>query len=226
MKHQIGLVQRVAYIKNICRGKKVLHLGCTNYPYTEISLENDDLLHLELMKITENLTGFDFDQKGLDILAGRGVKKLYAADLENLEKLELDETFEVVVAGEIIEHLSNPGLFLRGIRRFMNPQTILVISTVNAYCGMRFAQYALRGKGGSSEPVHPDHVAYYSYSTLNLLARRENFTVSRFSYYDLGVEHRPFVKFYYKWVNDLCVRFTPHLADGVIIECRAENAKD
>jgi len=143
MNQKIDIVQRVEFIKSVCNGKNVLHLGCTNYPYTELSLKNNDLLHFELEKITDNLTGFDFDQKGLDILTERGVGNLYRADLEKLEDVEINETFDVIVAGEIIEHLSNPGLFLKGIQRFMNRQTILLITTINAYCGLRFFQYAV-----------------------------------------------------------------------------------
>ncbi|MBO0181221.1 hypothetical protein J0682_30075, partial [Vibrio parahaemolyticus] len=77
--------------------------------------------------------------------------------------------FDVIVAGEIIEHLNNPGLFLSGVRRFMHRDSKLVITTINAYCAMRFFVYALRGRRGINEFVHPDHVAYYSYSTLRVL---------------------------------------------------------
>ncbi len=220
---KIDIVQRVEYIKNICRGKKVLHLGCTNYPYTDSSLKNDDLLHLKLREIADQLYGFDFDQRGLDILAALEIGNLYRADLEHLENLELDQTFDVIVAGEIIEHLSNPGLFLRGIKRFMNPHTKLLITTINAYGGLRFAQYALRGKGGISEPVHPDHISYYSYSTLNLVIKREDLRVEKFLFYDIGPEHRPFLKFYFKWINDLMVGFSRQLADGLIVECVLNN---
>ena len=86
--------------------------------------------------------------------------------------MDLDEKFDVIVAGEMIEHLSNPGLFLKGIQRFMSKDTKLLITTINAYMGMRFWIYGLRGQGGSFEPVHQDHVAYYSYSTLSLLIER------------------------------------------------------
>ncbi len=216
---KIEIVERAEYIKSICGGKKVLHLGCTNYPYTDSSLKNNDLLHLELLKVSSQLYGFDFDQRGLDILSSLNIENLYQADLEHLENVELIETFDVIIAGEIIEHLSNPGLFLRGIKRFMNPQTILIITTINAYGGLRFLQYALRGKGGSSEPVHPDHISYYSYSTLNLVVKRENLNVKKFLFYDIGQEHRPHLKFYYSWINDLMVLFSRQLADGVIVEC-------
>ena len=215
---RIPLVQRVDYLKEVCRGKTVLHLGCTNWPYTQAVLEDESLLHLELQGIARELWGFDADEAGLKLLRERGVKNLYRADLEQLDRLELDQQFDIILAGEMIEHLSNPGLFLRGIKRFMRPDSTLVITTINAYCGFRMFVYGLRGRGGSAEPVHPDHVAYYSYSTIRHLLSREELVAKRFLFYDLGDEHRPHSRFYINWINDLCVWFAPQLADGIIIE--------
>lgn len=222
MSKKFELVQRVDFIKEKCAGKKVLHLGCTDYPFTEFRYKDNSLLHFELQETAAELYGFDFDQKGIDILSNAGVKNLYRADLEKLEEVELNETFDVIVAGEMIEHLSNPGLFLRGIKRFMNEQTELIITTINAYSGMRFFIYGLRGRGGFAEPVHPDHVAYYSYKTLSLVIGRENLTVEDFVFYDLGAEHRPHNHWAYNFINDVSVKISPHLSDGVIAVCRIE----
>jgi ubiquinone/menaquinone biosynthesis C-methylase UbiE len=203
----------------MCVGKKVLHLGCTNYPYTKESLENNILLHNEIEAVAGELYGFDFDQKGIDVLLDAGGKNLFRADLEKLEDVRLDETFDVIIAGEMIEHLSNPGLFLKGIQRFMNAQTNLVITTINAYSAMRFMIYGLRGRGGALEPVHPDHVAYYSYRTLSLAAERENLRVREFLFYDLGTEHRKFNRWFFNVFNDASVKLFPQLSDGVIAVC-------
>jgi SAM-dependent methyltransferase len=216
---RIPLVQRVDYLREMCRGKKVLHLGCTNWPYTQAALDDDALLHLSLKEIAGELWGFDADEEGLKVLRReRGVENLYRADLERLDQLELDEQFDIILAGEMIEHLSNPGLFLRGIKRFMRPDSTLVITTINAYCGFRLFMYGLRGRGGRAEPVHPDHVAYYSYSTIHHMLSRENLVARRFLFYDIGPEHRPHNRFWINFINDLCVRFAPQLADGIIIE--------
>jgi SAM-dependent methyltransferase len=220
MKERLKLVQRVDLITEICRDKRVLHLGCTNYPFTDDSIKGNMLLHFELEKYASEIYGFDFDQQGLDILQSRGINNLYRADLEHLEDVPLAETFDVIIAGEIIEHLSNPGLFLSGVKRFMRPDTRLVLTTINAYCAMRFVIYTLRGKGGSNEPVHPDHVSYYSYKTLTLLLERNSFAIDAFYFYDVGREHRAFARWIYLLVNDICVRLFPHLSDGVVTVVR------
>lgn len=219
MSSKFELVQRVDFIKSACEGKKVLHLGCTNYPYTEQAIKDEMLLHFELEKTARELYGFDFDQKGLDILREKGGVNLFQTDLEHLEDVALDETFDVIIAGEMIEHLSNPGLFLQGIKRFMNDKTDLIITTINAYCALRFLIYGLRGKGGTNEPVHPDHVAYYSYKTLSLILERENLNVKKFYFYDIGTEHRPFNRWFYNAFNDVSVKISPQLSDGIIAVC-------
>lgn len=214
------IVQRVDFIVNECVGKRVLHLGCTNYPYTKESIKNCMLLHHELEKVAEKVTGIDSDEKGITLLKDSGSANIYLGDLERLDDLEIDEQFDVIIAGEMIEHLNNPGLFLTGIKRFMSPDTKLILTTVNAYCAMRFFWYGLRGKGGRKEFVHPDHVAYYSYSTLKVLLERHGMQVDRFLFYDIGKEHRPHNRWFLNILNDICVRFVPQWADGIVAVCR------
>ena len=224
MAENFELVERSDFILDHCTGKKVLHLGCTNSPYTEDAIDKGMLLHFELEKAASDIYGIDFDRSSIDILNARGSKNIYWADLENLDKLDLDETFDTIIAGEMIEHLNNPGLFLSGIKRFMNRDSRLLLTTINAYSGMRFFRYGLRGKNGRAEPVHPDHVAYYSYSTLKLLVERHEMRVESFLFYDIGREHRPHNRWVLNAINDVCVSIAPQWADGVIALCRlAEN---
>ncbi|MCM3878415.1 MAG: class I SAM-dependent methyltransferase [Thermoanaerobaculia bacterium] len=216
-----ALVQRLEFLDGICRGRSVLHFGCTNWPYTQTMLGAGGLLHLRLAKTARELWGLDSDPEGLRVLGGHGVPNLVRGDAEALDSCPLDRNFEVVLAGEILEHLSNPGLFLRGVRRFLAPEGRLVLTTVNAYCGFRFAQYFFRGRGGAVEPVHPDHVAYYSYRTLTHLLARAGYAVESFRFYDLGDEHVPFVPRRIRVANRFFSRLAPWTADGVIAVCRA-----
>ena len=219
-------IQRTELIKKMCAGKRVLHLGCTNYPYTEDSIANEMLLHFELEKVAAELYGLDSDQEGIDILAAHGSKNLVLADLEHLENCELNDTFDIIVAGEVIEHVNNPGLFLDGIKRFMSPDSRLILTTPNAYCAMRFFYYGLRGRRGLAEPVHPDHVAYYSYSTLKVLVERHGLRIEHFYFYDIGTEHRPFVRWFLRAVNDVSVALVPQSSDGLIAICRLDQASE
>ena len=221
---KIDIVQRLDFIKSQCAGKSVLHLGCTNHPYTVDSIEKGMLLHADLKAISEKLYGFDYDESGLQLLREHGYNDLYQADLEQLDKVDLKKTFDVIVAGEMIEHLSNPGLFLNGIKRFMTPSTKLIVTTINAYGALRLAQYFLHGRGGFNEPVHPDHVAYYSYRTLSLILERHGFAIPEFYFYDIGDEHRGSSRMIYNLFSDLCVAFSRQMGDGVIAVCQHDQS--
>jgi cyclopropane fatty-acyl-phospholipid synthase-like methyltransferase len=201
----------------------VLHLGCTNWPYGETALADGSLLHLQLGRVARELHGLDADAVGLQRLSERGIPKLHVGDLEALDSTALPTDLDVIVAGEVIEHLSNPGRFLAGVRNLMGPSTTLLITTVNAYCAFRGAQYALRSRGGVLEPVHPDHVAYYSYATLTRLVERAGFVVDAVHFYDIGVEHLPYAPAHVRWFNAAAVWAAPHLADGLIVECRKQS---
>ena len=213
---KFDLVQRVDFIKDLCKGQRVLHLGCTNYPYTDDAIANNMLLHFDLEKIAGEMYGFDFDQEGLEKLRNAGSNNLFQADLEHLDQVPMEEKFDVIIGGEMIEHLSNPGLFLHGIKRFMSKDTQLILTTINAYGALRFLLYGLRGKGGRNEPVHPDHVSYYSFKTLNLILERQGLKLQEFYFYDIGKEHRPFNRWFYNLFNDICVKISPQLSDGII----------
>lgn len=52
-------------------------------------------------------------------------------DVENLSKM--GETFDTIIAGEVIEHLYNPARFLSDCYRILNPAGRLVLSTPNPY---------------------------------------------------------------------------------------------
>lgn len=203
----------------IAQGRSVLDLGCTNHPYTDISIADGTLLHARLAAVATGLVGIDADVQGIEELRKYSFGELIHGSLEKLNEVQLDRTFEVVIAGEVIEHLLNPGKFLEGVMRFMNAESRLVITTVNAYSVMRFAQYAFRGRGGIAEPVHPDHVAYFSYKTLSLMLKKAGFRIEAFAFYDLGKEHRVHSRPILNFINDVGVYFAPQLADGLVAVC-------
>lgn len=220
MNKQFSSIQRLDFLRGCVNDRSVLHLGCTNYPYTAESIKNGTFLHKDLVEKASEIYGFDFDQTGIDEMSQMGYENLYLADLERLENVPISRKFDVVIAGEVIEHLLNPGLFLNGIKRFMHPDSQLILTTVNAYAAFRFFAYAMRGKGGPNEPVHPDHVAYYSFKTINRLIELAGFETTEFYFYDIGKEHRPTNRWFYNVLNDISVRISPQLSDGVILVCK------
>ena len=116
------IIERERFILDACRGRAVLHLGCTTSPNLEFRIQTGSLLHQKLLHVADYLVGIDIDAEGVQLMQDRlGIKNLYCHDVQDLATLKLNERFDVVVAGDIIEHLHNPGLFMGGIKRFLAP---------------------------------------------------------------------------------------------------------
>jgi hypothetical protein len=61
----ISVFNRVDFILDQCRNKKVLHIGFSDYPFTAQKTGNGSLLHVQLQKVTKCLLGLDNNQNAL-----------------------------------------------------------------------------------------------------------------------------------------------------------------
>lgn len=107
------------------------------------------------------------------------------------ETFSLDRQFDVVFAGDLIEHLSNPGLFLDASRKHLKPGGRLVLSTPSA-----FNLFNLVEKLAKDEPsVNSDHTCYFNPKTIRQLFAKNGWKVEEISYiYSLGANHRESLK--------------------------------
>ena len=111
----------------------MLHLGCVGF--TDCPVARKLNWQRESTRIDqqsfENCIGVDLDGDTVVELTEHGVfDNLVEGDVEKLTELELSgERFDLVVAGDIIEHLSNPGLMLEGMKGLMKPNGKLLVST-------------------------------------------------------------------------------------------------
>lgn len=136
-------------------------------------MSTDTWLHEKLMKVATRVVGVDIDRTGIENLRSRGIPDLFVGDAEHLETSSLpDIDYDIVVAGEVIEHLANFGLFLTGVRRLMRQNTVMVISTPNA---LRLENFLLTGAGW--EMCHPDHYCCFSPFTFESTLTRTGFRI-------------------------------------------------
>jgi 2-polyprenyl-3-methyl-5-hydroxy-6-metoxy-1,4-benzoquinol methylase len=171
--HLQGYVSRVDYFREVCRGKRVLHLGCSSGRFLEDRVRRGTLLHSVLQQEADELYGIDLDGESLEAMRERmGFRNLYQADAQRLEQLDLHETFDVVLAGDLLEHLTAPGALLDGVRRFLRPGGKFIVSTVNAF-GLNFQ--LRRWLGSYAE--HPEHVCFFSPETIVHLLERHRYIV-------------------------------------------------
>ncbi|OLD99991.1 MAG: hypothetical protein AUG91_05445 [Actinobacteria bacterium 13_1_20CM_4_69_9] len=120
-------------------GRRVLDLGCRDGALTRAYLDGNEVV------------GFDADREALAAAARLGIETHWA-DLD--QPLELpDASFDVVVAGELLEHLRDPQALVAEIRRVLRPGGTLVASVPNAY-RLKGRLRFLLGRPPESDPTH------------------------------------------------------------------------
>jgi SAM-dependent methyltransferase len=154
---------RLAWLAELAAGAdgEVAHLGCADSPYTEDLLGAGLLLHARLIR-RARVTGFDIDGRALEILGGAFPNERFVqADITTGVPAPERARYDLVIAGEVLEHVPNADAFLRATATLLKPGGRLCVTVPNACCpkiGLR----ALVGR----ESVHPDHRVYYGPRTL------------------------------------------------------------
>jgi SAM-dependent methyltransferase len=171
-------VDRHAALLEAARGKRVIHVGFVD-ELVEQKVEGHVWLHARLGEAADELVGLDFSERGVKWAQQEGWEA-YHVDCqseEDVRALGLAPA-DVVVAGEILEHLDAPGPFLRAMRLLAKPDGQLVVTTPNAYRLLNFLA-PLSGR----ELVHPDHTLWSSPRTLRTLLEHAGWRVERLGYY-------------------------------------------
>lgn len=163
-------VDRLDFICSLAEGKSVFDLGALDETALDAKLESDSWLHARLCASARSIIGIDNSPKlppeGMPTFNGGSI---IHADIFNLEPVvERHGTPDVIVAGEIIEHLPNTSAFLSSLKRNTALRGVdFVFSTPNACCWHN----AIVGLA-KRESMHQDHLQIYSYKTLRTLFAR------------------------------------------------------
>ena len=115
--------------------------------------------------------GVDIDAEGIEILNKHGFNTRH----ENVITMDLGQTFDTIVAGELIEHLPNPGTFLENMSRHLKPDGTLVITTPNPF----YSKQAWKIWRHSQPSVHEEHTCWFDPITLNTLCQLSGLKVDK-----------------------------------------------
>ena len=200
-------VEREKSILDLCRGKKVLHLGCvgwTDLPRADKVRMAAASFHASLSEVCD-CTGVDIDRATIEALHKAGM--FLNVVVGDAERLTGDTEYDAVVAGDIIEHLSNPGFMLDGALKAAKSGGILIVSTPNAFSLPAFSRLLLgRFREGAQ------HVLNFNYLTLQQLMLRHGWKpISiRGCYQHLAQHHLLFA------LGSIPLRFMPSLAGTLL----------
>jgi hypothetical protein len=154
-------VERATFILERVKGKRVLEFGATG-PMHDAVVKAAALVHGVDRPGTPGAFGFDLDDVSQVALPGAEIGI---------------EAYDLVLCGEVLEHLSNPGWFLTRLAR-QYPTVPVLITVPNAF--------TQRGRGHLAkglENVNVDHCSWYSPRTLRTLLERVGYEIKEFAWY-------------------------------------------
>jgi trans-aconitate methyltransferase len=162
-------VQRLPYVVERCRGRAVLDLGCHDET-ADAKRGTEHWAHGQIARAARAVLGVDSSPQipagGLDT---GPTSRIVRGDVMQLGPLVAGVEIEVVIAGELLEHLGDALGFLSALARLL-PGRELVATTPNATSLTNVLGAAL-----ARESTHADHLQVYSFKTLNTLAARAGF---------------------------------------------------
>lgn len=127
-------VHKQPIILELCKGKSVLDVGCVGQ---DLDPSSDSWLHARIKKTAARTVGCDINLEGIKQLNALGMNIITPEQLT-----EKGELFDVIVMGDVIEHVNDPGAFLQFYSSFLNENGTIIVCTPNSF-GIRYVLQVL-----------------------------------------------------------------------------------
>lgn len=141
---------RFDYFSDICRDKKVLHVGCADSMFYDKSTN----LHVKLKSVASELHGLDNDEESLKSLI-EDCPGEYFNSFNHLDE------YDVVLVPETLEHIRNQESFLSNLFNVSFKEIILTVPNI-----VHYGKEIIQTDDSSIEINHPDHKSWHSPYTL------------------------------------------------------------
>lgn len=164
--------RKIEWILPYIKDRAVLDIGCAGME--DLSYKKDSWLHGAISKVAKSCTGLDCNSKILKKLTSLG----YNIVSGDAQKFKMNEIYDVVVAGDLVEHLEDINSFFNSIRRALKDDGYLIITTPNPWFFPRIWRCVIKGNPG----VDIDHTCWYCTGTLKEILRRNGFEVVKMEY--------------------------------------------
>ncbi len=162
---------RLDVIYKIIKDKDVLDIGCVNH---EAERAKDKFwLHRFIKNHAKSLLGLDYDKVEVEKLKKDG----YRIEYGDAQNFDLGKKFDIIVAGELIEHLPNPGKLIECCKKHLKDSGILIITTPNAFSFRNLLRGILLGV----IPTNEEHTCWFTPITFRKLCETQGIDI--FEYY-------------------------------------------
>ena len=184
----------------------MLHLGAIGETLgsTSAKIESASTSIHALLSRVSTCVGVDNDAEGVRAFTEAGFDNLIVGDVQSLSREEIPlNSIDIVVASDVIEHLSNPGSMLESIHAASTPETCLLLTTPNAMGLPNFLRYSVdRWTDGA------DHVCSFNRDTLANLLGRHGWVIEEMqTCYQAGARERNVSLLF--WVGQRVFRWAP-----------------
>jgi 2-polyprenyl-3-methyl-5-hydroxy-6-metoxy-1,4-benzoquinol methylase len=159
---------KIKFVIKYARDRDVLNLGCVDHDPE--AYKSRYWVHRALTEKAKSVVGFDLSREGVEYLNRHGYDIVHG-DAQNFR---LDRSFDVIVAGDLIEHLEDFAGFLESCKAHLRPNGSILISTPNPWY-WRFILHAIHKK---EVPNNPEHTCWVCPRTLRQLVRRHGMDVA------------------------------------------------
>lgn len=158
---------RFVQLERFYRDRKILDIGCA------VGYQKDDWMFRNIKAVAKSIRGIDLDAESVSKIREMG----FDIEVGNAQSFDVNDTFDLVHAGELIEHLDNPGGFLDSAKKHMATDGRLLITTPNA---LRISNFLYAATGGLR--VNAEHTCWFCEYTLKTLLERKGFEVVEYGY--------------------------------------------
>lgn len=195
---------RAEPILSYVTGKSVLEIGCVGMGKHD-TIGGKNFIAGYVKPLSKEWVGIDINADGVKELQKRG----FDARLIDAEKpFDLKQKFDVVLAEEVLEHLTNLPVFFENVRRHLKKDGLLIITTPNPISPSFFFQ---RLFGGEIKDVSiNNHTFWQTHETLANLLRKYSFNAVYMLYIHPEPAEPPFwypfAKLIWKCVPDILGR--------------------
>jgi len=174
---QAPVPDRIAYLRSLASGKRVLDLGVVDH--TSRTDRSEWWLHGQLAEVAGELLGIDIVADEIELLKQKGFN---VACMDVTAGMLPEGTWDLIVAGELVEHLGSPGGLFEAASALLAEDGTFVLTSPNPYAPWRVYQN-LRGRPYENA----DHALLLSSWGITELAERSGLRLRSFR----GIGARP-----------------------------------
>lgn len=171
------LTKRIEKVIEKLDGNSILDLGCVD-EFTgdknsswDILINSKYWLHGHLRNTKKIVYGVDILESQINNLKKIGFENLYVQDVNNLE---LNRKFDYIIAGELIEHITNFEAFFNGVKNHLEQNGKLIITTPYVH-SLAYVLYSWFKYPKTNHNF--DHTVGFCPSTLGTMANKNDFEI-------------------------------------------------